>query len=183
MEDLFRNAKVVEETAEEIDDESVKDSKGPSKLSSIANWFSSNKYILIVISVLVLALVVVSLVLYFKCSSINTLLACKDEIVEGLNKEIAKSKSMVSKLESKNDELERLNKELQKKATQMPSRNLSEMTKEQKEAIKKKLNKKSSEEQPKKHKEEDSEKEIDELVFNGPINKEDEELDELPINL
>ena len=184
MEDLFRNAKVIEEQTEESDNESVsEESQKPSKLNGIKNWFINNKYMLIIISVLVLAIVVVSLVLYFKCSSINTLLACKDEIVEGLNKEIIKNKSMVSKLESKNDELERLNKELQKKATQMPTRNVSEMTKEQKEAITKKINKKSSEEQSKKHKDEDTEKEIDELVFNGPVNKDDEELDELPVNL
>lgn len=185
MEDLFRNAKVIEEQEGESDNESVnEESQKPSKLTGIKNWFNNNKYMLIIISVLVLALVVVSLVLYFKCSSINTLLACKDEIVEGLNKEIIKNKSMVSKLESKNDELERLNKELQKKATQTAPKNVSEMTKEQREAIKKKINKKTSEEQPKKRKDEDTENEIDELVFNGPINKnEDEELDELPINL
>ena len=138
------------------------------KTSIVGGWFKKNKILLICIGILTLAVIIISIILYFKCSSINSLISCKEDIIEGLNKEITKAKLQISKLDIKNEELEKMNKELQKK--QISDKN----------ALKKKLNTKIDNE---KSVEKNKSDEIDSLVFNGPASKEnDEELEELPLN-
>ena len=166
MEDLFKNATPISENKEE-------EGGDIKPKSSIKTWFEKYKYPMIVIGVLVLALVIVSVVFYFKCNSVGTIICCKEDLIEGLNKELTKTKQELNRLSAK---YEAKSEELEKYAQQKP------ITKEQKQAIKKQMNQKPEPTaQPKKRKE-DIGDEIDSLVFNGPVNKEDDELEELPIN-
>ena len=54
---------------------------------------------LIIVAILVVALVVLSVVSYFKLSSVNTIIACKEEVIDGLNKELVKAKNKLSNVE------------------------------------------------------------------------------------
>ena len=188
MEDLFENATIngsnINQSSEIKEDElesKQEIEQKDSKKSKIAAWFTKNKLFLIAIALLVAALIVVSVVLYFKNSSIGSMISCKEEMIEGLNREITKSKLQISKLEIKNEELEKMNKELQKKS-------ISDYNKEKQE-MKKKMNTKPNSEKSDKNKSD----EIDALVFNGTRTQSskdtthdeqtDDDLEALPINL
>ena len=120
---------------------------------------------------MVISLVIVSVILYFKSSSVGTMISCKEEIIDGLNRELTKQKLQISKLEIKNEELE---KSLEKQTKELQKKTINELTKKEKESIKKKMNAK-----PEKPKVE----EIDSLVFNAENAQQEEELDELPVNV
>ena len=69
------------------------------KQSLVGGWFKNNKTMLIIVAILVVALVVLSVVSYFKLSSVNTIIACKEEVIDGLNKELVKAKNKLSNVE------------------------------------------------------------------------------------
>ena len=149
------------------------------KQSKANEWFKKYKVFIIIIISLLVALIIVSIVLYFKNNSIGSMISCKEEIIEGINRELSKAKLQISKLEIKNEELEKMNKELQKKS-------ISEYTKEEKQSLKKKMNTKQSSEKSNEKSDKNKSDEIDTLVFNGTRtqnNQDEEDLDQLPINL
>lgn len=132
--------------------------KKPSKFKA---WLNKNKVPIIIICALTVALVIAILVCYFKMSSFDTIIACKEELITGLNKEVTKNKQEIMKLESKAELLER-ELEASKKAkmqvqVQQPIQNKRKQRK----------------------RERDLSDEMDDLVMNP---KSDDELDALPIN-
>ena len=171
MEDLFKNAQVLSENESEKEESEETEQEKKPKTNRIKEWFNNHKIAIIIFTILVISLVIVSVILYFKSSSVGTMISCKEEIIDGLNRELTKQKLQISKLEIKNEELE---KSLEKQTKELQKKTINELTKKEKESIKKKMNAK-----PEKPKVE----EIDSLVFNAENAQQEEELDELPVNV
>lgn len=132
--------------------------KKPSKFKA---WLNKNKVPIIIICILTVALIIAILVCYFKMSSFDTIISCKEELITGLNKEITKNKQEIMKLESKSDLLERELEAYKKSKVQQPVQMETHSKRKQK------------------RRERDPSDEMDDLVMNV---KSDDELDALPIN-
>lgn len=134
--------------------------KKPSKFKA---WLNKNKVPIIIICILTVALIIAILVCYFKMSSFDTIISCKEELITGLNKEITKNKQEIMKLESKSELLER---EL-------------EACKKSKVQVQQPVQMETHSKRKQKKRERDPSDEMDDLVMNV---KSDDELDALPIN-
>lgn len=178
MDGLLDNADIIDNVTEEVPKVVPQQTGGKeSTKNKLGNWFKNNKVLLIIILILIVAVAITVIVAYFKLSSVGTIISCKEEVIDGLNKELGKVRNNLSKAENKINMLEKDNSKLKAMAVsiaqpppQQPSQQPSKSKNKQKRNI----------------------DQLDALVMNpsdnlkkndGKESETDEELDELPLNL
>lgn len=174
MDGLLDNADIIDNVTEEVPKSVPQQTGGKdSTKNKLGNWFKNNKVLLIIILILIVAVAITVIVAYFKLSSVGTIISCKEEVIDGLNKELGKVRNNLSKAENKINMLEKDNSKLKAMAVsiaQPPPQQPSKSKNKQKRNI----------------------DQLDALVMNpsedikknGEKESEtDEELDELPLNL
>ena len=175
MDGLLDNADIIDNVTEEVPKVVPQQTGGKeSTKNKLGNWFKNNKVLLIIILILIVAVAITVVVAYFKLSSVGTIISCKEEVIDGLNKELGKVRNNLSKAENKINMLEKDNSKLKAMAVSIaqppPSQQPSKSKNKQKRNI----------------------DQLDALVMNpsdnlkkndGKESETDEELDELPLNL
>ena len=179
MDGLLDNADIIDNVTEEVPKVVPQQTGGKeSTKNKLGNWFKNNKVLLIIILILIVAVAITVIIAYFKLSSVGTIISCKEEVIDGLNKELGKVRSNLSKAENKINMLEKDNSKLKAMAVSIaqppPQQQQPQQPSKSKNKQKRNID------------------QLDALVMNpsgnlkkkdGKESEKDEELDELPLNL